>query len=290
MNGYSSANAVAIAMLSARVIRSAMSRDQKTLLVARRAVEDLVEAGFLKDDRTVRSGIWACDRWLRRNYRGDVVYRRAVLAKFRQPDLKLLIPEFRVGQSVVDYLFVGKDAHAVEIKSDLDGYGRLPAQLRSYGKVAPLISLVATPRVMNRVMSEPAFNHVGLLTLDDDLSLVEVREATYAAESLDVSTMMRSLRRAEYTQILKDSGRELPDLPNTRIFAAALDSSVELVREDYYRAFAGQLSRRRTNMSRTELRRFPAPLRPALVSLDPERTEMARLRIWLDTEVKHVLS
>ncbi|MCV7516985.1 sce7726 family protein, partial [Micrococcus luteus] len=110
----------------------------------------------------------------------------------------ILLPEFRVGRSIVDFLTVTDSLHAVEIKSDLDNTSRLDSQLHDYQKIAPLVSVMASKRVVERVLAAPEFQSVGLHWLDTNGRVQSVRDARFSREHLDSEVLMRSLRRAEY--------------------------------------------------------------------------------------------
>ena len=227
MSVVESQAAAASALLSAPVLRSAM-RDGPASKLANRTISSLVASGLATGASTVRTLIWRCDRWLSRHYRNDLVYRRAVLGQMIPWSDGILLPEFRVGRSIVDFLAVTDTLHAVEIKSDLDNTSRLDSQLHDYRKIAPLVSVMASKRVVERVLAAREFETVGLHWLDANGRVETVRDAEFSREYLDSEVLMRSLRRAEYLRVLSALGSTVPDLPNTRVFSYALAASRDL--------------------------------------------------------------
>lgn len=221
MSVVESQAAAASALLSAPVLRSAM-RDGPASKLANRTISSLVESGLAIGASTVRTLIWRCDRWLSRHYRNDLVYRRAVLGQMIPWSDGILLPEFRVGRSIVDFLAVTDSLHAVEIKSDLDNTSRLDSQLHDYRKIAPLVSVMASKRVVERLLAAREFETVGLHWLNVNGRVETVRNAEFSREYLDSEVLMRSLRRAEYLRVLSALGSTVPDLPNTRVFSYAL--------------------------------------------------------------------
>ena len=287
MSVMESQAAAASALLSAPVLRDAM-RDGPASKLANRAISSLVESGLALGASTVRTLIWRCDRWLSRHYRNDLVYRRAVLGQMIPQTDGILLPEFRVGRSIVDFLAVSEALHAVEIKSDLDNISRLDGQLHDYRRIAPFVSLMASKRVVERVLAIPDFQSIGLHWLDVNGRVVTVREARFSCELLDSEVLMRSLRRAEYLRVLSGLGSAVPDLPNTRVFSYALEASRNLDPLVFHNAVAEQLRERKPRAGRSLIARLPEPVRPAVLKLDPTRQQVSSLQDWLNQEVRNV--
>lgn len=281
----SASSTAAIAILSAPVLRSAMEAPR---CLADRAVRTLVESGFAEGVLTVRSLIWRCHRWLTRYHRGDVVYRKAVVTEMLAYERGILLPEFRADRSFVDFLSVSDHLHAVEIKSDLDNASRLARQLVDYRKIAPLVSVIGAGYIVDRLASDSRFSSVGLHQLDEGGRLQALRMASFDPMFLDSEAMMRSLRRVEYLCVLAELGVELPALPNTRLFSAAMKRAIAVDPALYYVAFSSQLRKRKPRAGRTAIAKLPAPVRPAIWQLDPTSTQIFRLHQWLDQEVSYV--
>jgi len=287
MSVVESQAAAASALLSAPVLRSAM-RDGPASKLANRTISSLVESGLALGASTVRTLIWRCDRWLSHNYRNDLVYRRAVLSQMISWGDGVLLPEFRAGRSIVDFLAVTDALHAVEIKSDLDNTSRLDRQLHDYRRVAPLVSVMASKRVVERVLAMPEFQTIGLHWLDANGRVETVRDARFSCEAIDSQVLMRSLRRAEYLRALSTLGVTVPDLPNTRVFSYALAASRNLDPLVFHNAVAEQLRGRKPRAGRSLIARLPEPVRPAVLKLDPTRQQISSLQGWMNQEVANV--
>lgn len=287
MNAKDRRAATATALLSAPVLRSAME-GQTGAQLAKTAVGQLLETDIGAGATTVRTLIWRCDRWLARNYRNDHVYRKAVVGQMVPSSGGVLLAEFKANKSIVDFLVVTDVLHAVEIKSDLDNTSRLPSQLSDYSKIAPLVSLLGTRRLVERVESMQEFSAVGLSWLDPDGKVQQARPAIFNATHLDSMTMMRSLRRAEYLQILTNQGIPVPELPNTRIFSYAREAVLTVDPQVYQNEVATQLQRRRPRVGSSAIAKLPTPLRPTVLKLDPTKESLSRLHGWLDQEIQDV--
>lgn len=277
----------AAALLSAPVLRSAMGNDSQQLK-ATAAVSKLVESGFAEGAKTVRSLIWRCDRWLAKHHRSDVVFRKAIATEMLQSVGGILLPEFRIDRSKVDFLSVSDHLHAIEVKSDLDNDSRLAKQLDDYVKVAPFISIVGSERIIESVSVDLRFESVGLRWIDEGGGLQLARPAVFDTARLDSETMMRSLRRSEYLEILFRLGTPLPVLPNTLVFSAASEASRTVSPLRFYEEFIVQLRKRKPRAGLSAISKLPAPVRPAVWQLDPTIRQVSQLCQWLDKEVTYV--
>lgn len=279
----------ATALSSTRTLRSVLGPVNERFLV-QDVLRRLIEVGLSTEGMSIRALIWRCDRWLNSNYRNATVYRKAVVTSPEPPFNEMLFPEFRASRSIVDFLAVADVLHAVEIKSDLDDTSRIGAQLESYKRIAPLVSLVGPPRLVDRLATIPAYNEIGLYAMTGRGVIEPCRGATVAPDLLDVSTMMRSMRRVEFLAILGDHGHPLGDMPNTRIFSRALEVSQEINPLSYQQSMAAQLRRRRLRVGRNAIHSLPAPLRASMLTLNPTSEQLATIRDWLDREVRDVLA
>lgn len=280
-------SAAALAMLSTPVLRSAMTRQQRSS-TASQAVLRLVDLGLTRGISTIRSLIWRCDRWLEKHHRSDVVYRKAVVTQMLDTVNGILLPEFRANRSFADFLSVSEELHAIEIKSDLDNTSRLATQLADYQKIAPLVSVIGSHCLIDRLTSNSYIESVGLHWLDEAGIVHMLRPAKPNTSNLNSAVMMRSLRRSEYLESLAELGVLLPNLPNTLVFSSAMDVTRNIDPDLYYKAFSAQLRKRKPRAGRSAIGRLPAPVRPAVWRLNPTAKQLVLLHRWLDQEVPYV--
>ncbi|MFH7323006.1 sce7726 family protein [Aeromicrobium sp. JJY06] len=277
----------AAALLSSAVIRSVIS-DSEPHAKADAAVARLNRFGMTAGVTSMRSLVWRCDRYLRQHYRSDHVYRTAVLRDVSGQG-SVVLPEFRAGESLADMLCVSDVAHAIEIKSELDGIGRLRKQLDDYRLIAPRVTVVGSRRLIDRISDDPELRMVGLATLTDPGDgLVHLRVARDDPTRLDPVTMFRSLRRAEYLSALSNIGVTIPALPNTAVFSFAKQAVSTVDSARFNREFVRALSTRAPKLTVRTFGRAPLPLRPALLRLNPSGEQVRRLHTWLETEIPHV--
>ncbi len=254
-------------------------------------IAQLSDLGMAKGARTMRTLMWRCYHWLSRHHRNDHIYRHAVIDQMVASDGSVLImQEMAVNRSIVDYLLVTEHVHAMEIKSDLDNTARVATQLLDYRQVAPLVSVVGTPRTIERVGRDGRFDAVGLSWLDQDGIVHTLRSPVAATGFLDSVAMMRVLRRREYLSILEGLVGPVPSMPNTKVFTYARTVTESIDPVVYHRMFASTLGQRRLRLSPWALSRVPSPLKPTILKLNPTQDGIDRLRGWLDREVGDVLA
>lgn len=271
-------------LLSAAVVRSVMEPGSCNR-AASTAVSVLAELGMARGAGTMRTLMWRCYRWLARHHRNDLIYRNAVVGQMAPPSSGRIMQEAMINRSIVDYLVVSDSVHAIEIKSDLDGVSRLPAQLRDYRLAAPLVSLLGTQATVERFAEQQEFLTVGLSWLGDDGSVRTLRNPAYAPDLLDSVTMMRSLRQHEYLAIVEALNGPVPTLPNTKLFRYARDITQSIDPVEYHRHFVGMLNSRKPRLSQSVLSRVPAPVKPTVMKINPSRCEVDRLQCWLSRKV-----
>lgn len=278
------------AFLSAGVVNAAMRPSNDGRQVHEEAVRRLAECGLASSGLSVRQLVWRCDRWLRKNYRNDHVYRTSVLQSLLREKHARVIPEFRVNLSQADFLVAGSDLHVVELKSELDTLDRLERQVADYRLVASRISVVGSPALASRMLEDGRWAAVGVSTLGDDGLVRSWREARPDHSQLNSMSIMRCMRRSEYLDTLRLLGFDLPPLPNTRVFTHALQLAATVPASAFHDAAAVQLAMREPRVGMGAIARVPRPLRAIVLRINPGRSQLQRFYSWLNSEVEYVCS
>lgn len=271
------------ALLSVPTLRSVIGGGGESPL-ASKATNRAVASGLGERAQTVRSLVWHSSRWLEANYRNDTVYRQAVVDGLL-PGRGTILPEFRANASVVDVLSVEESLHAIEIKSDVDGTGRLARQVLDYRSIAPRVSLVASEKIVERCLRVAEYEHIGMYVVNTAGKLEVARPSVEDSSELSTRSMLRSLRRSEYTGILAGLGVDLTSLPNTQVFKAAIDAVSPLDPMWFQAQMAAQLVSRVPRARLSALRQFPRPLRPSLLRLSIGNVERQSVNHWLESEI-----
>lgn len=272
------------ALFSVPTLRSVIGGGGESSL-ASEAISRAVASGLGGRSQTVRSLVLRSNRWLETNYRNDTVYRQAVVDGLL-PGRGAILPEFRANTSVVDVLSVERTLHAIEIKSDVDGTGRLARQVLNYRSIAPKVSLVGSERIVERCLRVAEYEHVGMYVVNTAGKLEVARSAVEDRSELSTCNMLRSLRRPEYTDILAELGVDLTSLPNTQVYRSAMDAVRHLDPMWFQTHMAAKLASRVPRARLSALRQFPKPLRPSLLRLSIGEGERQSVNHWLESGIR----
>lgn len=226
--------------------------------------------------------------------RDDYVFRNALARKLvigrRSLRTATVLQELRVGNSKVDVAVLAKQGIAYEIKSDRDSYSRLSSQVADYRRAFSNVVVVASePRVelIDKLVPETT----GIASLTERFSLRMWREPVFDTDGLSVPALLRVLRLAEASEVLRLLGIEVPSVPNTLI-RSTLESLAMAVEPTDLQAICFEVLRvRRSQASLAPaLTTFPPSLHSAILALGLTHGEVVGLRRSLDLSVADVLS
>lgn len=124
----------------------------------------------------------------------------------------LLIPEFRVGECRADMVIFNGTSTAYEIKTERDNLLRLENQMREYSQMFDRIVLVTTQKIYESLPADfPA--HVGVMIFDENkMSLAYKKKPTSNKTKVSPLYIFDSLRKDEYTEILRTRGYSLDNI------------------------------------------------------------------------------
>lgn len=245
----------------------------------------------LRDHRVIRPGmsirraLSAVDRWMHANYRAEVIYKNAlanqILLQRHGIASASLISEFKVGESILDCIIVNGDATAYEIKTELDNPRKLHKQLADYGAAFERIYLVTHISLVAEYERMLGSTSVGLIYLDEDGILSSARSCVPDAAGLRVSTMMKALRKPEYTSIAESIADYSLDVPAFEHFRACLAIADTVPPTDYRLKFESALRARRAQEVRLIARAEFKHIRHNLLKIDPNQRQLANLSDWM---------
>jgi hypothetical protein len=225
------------------------------------------------------------DGVLRKSYRNEHVYKSAIVNKILLGRHSLrtatLVNEFSVGASCVDTVIVNGDATAYEIKTELDSNAKLTKQIADYRKAFRKINVVVHESMVDTYLELLDESPVGLLALTSRHSLSVKKVATSDTAGLDVTTMMKSLRKWEYTDILIRHFGTSPEVPSTQHFSRCLEMAVKVDPVTYQGYFEDALGARKPREPDLALNALCHPLRYVYLQLDPARSHYERIDRWL---------
>lgn len=196
----------------------------------------------LRKNFTIEDVFGLCYEDLSKKYRGEYFFKNTVAKKIlfgiHSPNTATIIPEFRVGRSKADCVVLNGHSTCYEIKSPYDNLDRLPAQLSQYQKIFDKTYVITCTEHVEKVLSS-ANDDIGVMVLTKRNQLSKIKDARLSNAPIDVSTLMKSLRVHEFTEIVRSIHGKAPDVNNTEIYSACektlIASPPELIREQFCR-------------------------------------------------------
>ena len=185
--------------------------------------DTIKDSGYIKQVKgfTFRNLFESVYDVLENHYRCEYVYKNTLANKLLLANHSLsestLISEFSIGGNRADTIILNGNATIYEIKTELDSLARLPKQIESYFHLAPYVNVVTHLKHVSK-LEKSLPQSVGIVCLEDDSSLITIRKSTFTCDFLSNCTMFDTLRRKEYTEIVKNEFGFIPEVPNTRIY------------------------------------------------------------------------
>ena len=170
---------------------------------------------------------------LEENYRSEYIYKNALLnqellmSKYGLADT-IVLNEFRVGNSIADFVLLNGEVRIFEIKTDLDGFEKLAKQIEDYQKFANKVFIVVSHKNSDRLIEKYANSSVGIVALDNDGKLETIKDALSSVHNFDYATIFKTLRQPEYLEVIRDYFGGIPNVPNTQIFRECLELAKEI--------------------------------------------------------------
>jgi hypothetical protein len=229
----------------------------------------------------------------RQGYRDEYVYRAAITEKVLLGIHSLrtasMLTEFRVADRKADLVILNGTATVYEIKSERDTLARLSRQLDAYSRVFPCLVVIAAEQHVRNI-AEQTPTTVGVLALSDRYQISTVREAVTDYSQICPLTVSQSLRASECCAILRALGRDVPDVPNTRLRAALDAEFVALKPVDVHVSMLATLKRTRNLQPLGDLlEQLPSSLHAAALTNRLRKSDQDRLVRAVHTPLEHAL-
>ncbi|QIO07396.1 sce7726 family protein [Acinetobacter shaoyimingii] len=157
---------------------------------------------------------------LSKNYRNEYIYKNIIARKIflgrHSFSTSNLLSEFRVGSNIADLVLLNGHSTCYEIKTEYDSLLRLDNQLSSFLKVFDKVNVVCSFSMLENIL-HLAPPQVGVIVLTDQNTLRTIRQPVIT-EELDISLIMKSLRKEEYKSIAEKFYGLKIEVPNTRLY------------------------------------------------------------------------
>lgn len=190
-----------------------------------------------------------------------------------------MLSEFRVGRSKADCVILNGKSTCYEIKTEFDNLSRLPEQLSDYSKLFDEIYVVCSGKNVDEVL-ESIDEYIGVLVLTDKNYFKEIKTAKKNPNSLDKQLLMNSLRKEEYTELVKRLGFNIPNVPNSELFTVCSDYVLKIEDDVISACFTKLLKQTRAN-KQSLIEKLPKSLTNAVISYQfTKKQEEALINIF----------
>lgn len=213
-------------------------------------------------------------RLLAKSYRNEYFYKNQIVNRLiSSHSLKtsVIFNEFHVGNSIADLVFLNGTDRAFEIKTEYDSEVRLQSQLSDYQKVFSRVYLVIPQQLLFRY-EHMLDEKIGIILLTNRNSLKEYKKATPNYDLLDAETMMKCLRKEEYTEIIRKMS-VVPDTTPVRYFNACLEVFRSQPILELHGQFINTLKRRALQNYAYIENDVPDFLKLLAINLNPDSTQ-----------------
>lgn len=243
------------------------------------------DSGLLRDfepDTTVGDIFNEAFEALRKsNIRNEYVYRAAlvrnVLIGTHSLATASMLTEFRTGNSKADLVILNGTATVYEIKSERDSLVRLEKQVSDYQKVFAKIYVIAGADHIDGVANLVP-DRVGIMCLKRWNRISIIRESIDCPHLVEPIAILESLRSNEAVLILNMLGREVPDVPNTKL-RTALSMEFEKIEPATLHFAMVQVLKKTRDMSRLNdfVEAMPFSLQAAALTYKIKKPQQANI-------------
>lgn len=221
------------------------------------------------------------------SYRSEYVYKNTLINKklIKKYSLNstIALNEFKIGNSIADFVLLNGKATIFEIKTELDGLDKLEKQISDYFSFATDVYIVASSKHIEKLIELYKETKIGIIELTRKNSLKEIKPALSNIDLLDHSVIFKSLRKHEYLNVIQANSIEIPKVPNTLIFKECLNLSKSINILDFQKSTIKELKKR--NIKNPDLlkdNRIPKSLKHICYSLNFSKPEYEELNSFLN--------
>lgn len=189
--------------------------------------------------------------YLCKNHRNEYCYKNTLLNKLlvHSPIHNLksttALTEITVNKSKPDFILINGKSVVYEIKTGLDNFERLEAQLNDYYKAFDNVVVVTDKFNVEKLIKVlDTFKDTGIAYLDDNLEIITIREAKSVVDKLDMKVMFKILRKYEFENIVKDCYNFLPDVSQVKYYDACYELISKLDINQFFDLFKSELKKR----------------------------------------------
>lgn len=209
----------------------------------------------LKTKTSLADAITISYEHLLKNYRHEYLYKVALLNSYVLQNYSLadtlLLNEFKIGNSKADTILVNGTNKVFEIKTELDSPDRLATQIADYYKGFTEVYIVVHHSLLKKYIPLVP-ERVGIMVFTSNHQILTHRSAEVFYGALEVSAMMKALRKEEYLEMVRKLWGTVPPATPVQLFKKCLSVLEELPVEKVHIEFL-KIVKQRINPVTVEL-------------------------------------
>ncbi len=223
-----------------------------------------------------------------KNYRCEYVYKNEIinelLIKKYGTQSTIAINEFRVQGSIVDIALFNGESKAFEIKTEYDSKRRLDKQLDDYSHFFQKCYIVI-PEEQLCLYENDIPSNVGIIVLYLNRGRVNLREVKKAEfnDKINSGVLMRSIKTAEYKNIIKEYYGYLPNVSCFDMFAECEILMAKIPQQELRRLILQEIKKR--NSSTGFIKTSPSEIRQICLSLNLNIKQLSELKDKLNSSI-----
>lgn len=176
----------------------------------------------LKDEQVGNNGeiIRQIYKYMAKNYRNEYFYQNTILNKLllgrHSLNTTTALTQISIGKSKADFIMINGKAVVYEIKTELDSFERLEAQLNDYFKAFNHVCVVTCEKNLEKISKLLGNTSVGICILSDKNTLKFPKEPKENNDNLSHGALFKVLRKKEFEEIINTYYGNLPS--TTQVF------------------------------------------------------------------------
>jgi hypothetical protein len=267
---------------------SRVVREEDYKLTEKRLKKHFIRDSFEMSYRVVLEQLY---KELQEEYRSEYFFKNGLFNKFLLKKYSLsttvVLSEFKIGNSIADFVLLNGTARIFEIKTDLDSLDKLEKQLNDYRQFADLIYIVTSSKHVERIKVDYAASTIGIIEFTKKNTFKEHKKATSNFSFFNHETIFKTLRKSEYLDIVYETFGYIPDVPNTKIFKACLNLVKQLNVENFQKlAFSKLKERKIEEPTLLKSDKTPFELKQICYTLNFSESEYNTLHTFLNKTIK----
>jgi len=194
------------------------------------------------------------------------------------------LSELPIGNAIADLILINGKATVYEIKSPLDNTNRLSQQIAEYFKAFKFVTIVGSEKNIDYIYSKFGNSPVGIWVFNRRHRFSRIKEPEEFTGLINKEIIFKSLRKAEYEEIILDLLGFLPDVGAFKHYSICLDLFKSLDNEKMYSSYIKALKGR--NRSQGDLiKNIPSSIRSIVYLMSLNNREISNLKLFLQQPI-----